>query len=363
MRVGCWRLSARIRNLLESHSVHRAVAPAGCRPELSGLRRLSVADRRAIGAASRQQQNCQQLRLCLKGCHRKVTGSVQFGFIRLTRLLLASALTLLWPDGAVALDRKLVHPLAQERELWVDHQIRRGPGEALPRHYPAVAKSELGVEEAVDARSLNNLAMVYHDQGRYAEAEPLYQRSLKMLEETFGSDHPAVAATLSNLAALYQDQGRYAEAERLCQRSVAILEKAFGPEHLQLAAGLHNLALVYEHQGRNSEAELLYRRTLTILERVLEPEHFGIASILNNLARVYFREGRDTEAEPLYRRSLAILEKTVGADHPAVAESLKNLADLYRNEGRAEEAETLYRRSEAIRAAVGGALKTCDECQ
>jgi len=115
MRVGCWRLSARIRNLLESHSVHRAVAPAGCRPELSGLRRLSVADRRAIGAASRQQQNCQQLRLCLKGCHRKVTGSVQFGFIRLTRLLLASALTLLWPDGAVALDRKLEHPLAQER--------------------------------------------------------------------------------------------------------------------------------------------------------------------------------------------------------------------------------------------------------
>jgi hypothetical protein len=85
---------------------------------------------------------------------------VQFGFNRLTRLLLAAALTLLWSDGAVALDRKLVHPLAQERELWVDHQIRRGPGEALPRHYQAVAKSELGVEETVDARSLNNLAML-----------------------------------------------------------------------------------------------------------------------------------------------------------------------------------------------------------
>ena len=103
--------------------------------------------------------------------------SVQFGFNRLTRLFFASFLTLLWCDGAVALDRKLVHPFAHERELRVDHQIRRGPDEALPRHYRAVATSELGVEETVDARSLNNLAMVYHDQGRYAEAEPLYQRS------------------------------------------------------------------------------------------------------------------------------------------------------------------------------------------
>ena len=120
-----------------------------------------------------------------------MVGSVQFGFNRLTRLLLASALTWLWSDSAVALDRKLVHPLAHKRELRVDHQIRRGPGEALPRHYPAVAKSELGVEKTVDARSLNNLAMLYHDQGHYAEAELLYQRSLKILEETLGSDHPA----------------------------------------------------------------------------------------------------------------------------------------------------------------------------
>ena len=47
--------------------------------------------------------------------------------------------------------------------------------------------------------------------GRYAEAEPLYLRTI--LEKAFGPDDPLVGRALSNLADLYESQGRYAEAE------------------------------------------------------------------------------------------------------------------------------------------------------
>ncbi len=76
------------------------------------------------------------------------------------------------------------------------------------------------------ATSLNNLAELYRVQGRYAEAEPLYQRSLAIREKTPGPEHSDVAQSLNNLALLYDAQARYAEAEPLFQRALAIMEKA-----------------------------------------------------------------------------------------------------------------------------------------
>ena len=63
-------------------------------------------------------------------------------------------------------------------------------------------------------------------------------------ERTVGPDHPDVATSLNNLAVLYLDQGQYAQAEPLYQRSLAIWEKALGPEHPNVATSLNNLALL-----------------------------------------------------------------------------------------------------------------------
>ena len=51
--------------------------------------------------------------------------------------------------------------------------------------------------------SLNNLAQLYETQGRYDEAESLYQRALATRERVLGPDHPRVALSLNNLARLY----------------------------------------------------------------------------------------------------------------------------------------------------------------
>ena len=69
-------------------------------------------------------------------------------------------------------------------------------------------------------------------QGRYAEAEPLYKRSLAIWEEALGPEHPNVATSLNNLAGLYRAQGRYDEAEPLHKRAMTIDEMALGPGSL-----------------------------------------------------------------------------------------------------------------------------------
>ena len=66
-------------------------------------------------------------------------------------------------------------------------------------------------------RGLNNLAALYYVQGKYQEAESLYQRALEIRERILGPEHPDTACSLNNLAALYDVQDKYQEAEPLYQ--------------------------------------------------------------------------------------------------------------------------------------------------
>ena len=77
-------------------------------------------------------------------------------------------------------------------------------------------------------RCSTGLEFLYQEEGRYAEAEPLYKRALAIREKALGPDHPdyfLVAQSLNKLAAFYGHQGRYAEAEPLYKRALAIFEK------------------------------------------------------------------------------------------------------------------------------------------
>ena len=74
-------------------------------------------------------------------------------------------------------------------------------------------------------RSLTNLALVYRAQRRYAEAEPLYKRSLAIIEKALGPEHRYVAWSLENYAVLLRATGRSDEAERMEARAKAIHAK------------------------------------------------------------------------------------------------------------------------------------------
>ncbi len=75
------------------------------------------------------------------------------------------------------------------------------------------------------ARDLNNLAFLYHTQGNYAKAEPLYQRSLAIWEKALGPEHPNVAVTLANYAGLLRETGRAKKAAKMEARAKAIRAK------------------------------------------------------------------------------------------------------------------------------------------
>src|SRR5947199_336002 len=116
--------------------------------------------------------------------------------------------------------------------------------------------------ELVRADALDQQVIQLYRQGRYGDAV-VAQEALAIREKALGPEHADVAHSLNNLAKLYDNQGRYAEAEPLYQHCLAILEKALGPEHPNVATGLNNLGGLYYHQGRYAEAEPLFKRNLS----------------------------------------------------------------------------------------------------
>src|SRR6185437_9223162 len=225
--------------------------------------------------------------------------------------------------------------------------------EALPLAQAMVAQLEKGPPSRDFAGALNNLAQVYGDMGRDAEAEPLYKRSLAVMEKAAGLDSADMAPELNNLAALYQRQFRYAEAEPLFKRALALRENALPPGHPDVGQSLNNLATLYERQDRHADSEPLFKRALAIYQKTPGADP-AVATLLNNLGQVLKAEGRYADAEPAIRQSLAIREKVLGRDHVDVARSLDNLADLYQRQDRFAEAEPIYQRALSVRERTVG---------
>ena len=89
----------------------------------------------------------------------------------------------------------------------------------------AISEKALGRNHPDVAIRLNNLALGYHAQGKYAEAEPLYKRSLAIWEKALGPEHPRVAESLENYATLLRKTGRSTEATKMEARAKAIRAK------------------------------------------------------------------------------------------------------------------------------------------
>ena len=191
---------------------------------------------------------------------------------------------------ALLLALALLLPMARAAEAeWQAHMnagaiaYQRGDYRRAATSFAAALKEAeaLGEADPRFATTINNLALMFMKEGRYAEAEPLYRRSLAVHEKALGPDHPSVGTTLNNLAGLFEAQGRYAEAEPLYRRTLSINEKALGPDHPSVGTTLGNLAFLYRRQQRWEEGLGLARRaTQSLAARFDSRDDAGRAAVL-----------------------------------------------------------------------------------
>jgi tetratricopeptide (TPR) repeat protein len=129
-----------------------------------------------------------------------------------------------------------------------------------------VTERILGPKHPDTLASMNNLALVLSNQGKYEQAEEMHRRKLELSETVVGKEHeqPRHSAEISGeVSRSGADVSERTRSER----------EVLGKEHPHTLASMHNLALVLRDQGKYPEAEQMYRRVVEVRERVLDREH------------------------------------------------------------------------------------------
>jgi CHAT domain-containing protein len=129
---------------------------------------------------------------------------------------------------------------------------------------------------------------MYLKEGRYADAEPFYKRSLEIEEKVLGPDHPNVSSSLNNLAELYSRQNLFDKALPLVRTAA---QKGFLRKEMYLDAlkGAVVKSLVISTDAIDESYQVVQRGTSS-----------AASNAINRLA-VRFAAGNDELAQ-LVRR-------------------------------------------------------------
>jgi len=220
--------------------------------------------------------------------------------------------------------------------------------EELLRQAVEIRRRELGEDSPEYARTLNRLGWSMNNHGSYlyagernAEARPLHEQALRILEKAYGPDHVDVGWSYYYLAHTVSDDS----FPRLLERALKIFEKDPERNWLGISWCLQELANVAGAAGRGSEAIELMQRAVAIKERHLQPDSYDLASSLENLGCWLGNFRRFAEARPYVERALRICEQQLPPDHPMLYIALNNMGWVLTNLGEYDEAEPYLRRA------------------
>lgn len=79
-----------------------------------------------------------------------------------------------------------------------------------------------------------------------AHAEPLLQQALTIRQKVLGDKHHLTADTLQNLALVSMDQGKYDQAVSLCQQALAFQQEVLGRDHPLTQTTMKNYAIMQQ---------------------------------------------------------------------------------------------------------------------
>ena len=210
----------------------------------------------------------------------------------------------------------------------VQHNLGHLPEAAatLTRAMDHVSRAGSGAE-LLHCRALLVLGAVEMDQKQYDQAERHIRESLAISEPKLRPRHRLSLDGYNALGIVAIRQGRYSEAQPLFER-VHEAEAAEQASAARRAITMNNLAVVYRELGKLQEAEAMQRLALQTQQQALGAQHPATANTLKNLALVLQRRGKPDEARQVARSAQSIAEAAFGADHPKTREIAAVLASL-----------------------------------
>jgi len=209
-----------------------------------------------------------------------------------------------------------------------------------------------------EAKLLRQLAAVHDQRGAHDQALAMMMRSLEIITEEYGEDHPLLIDPLNKLGVTCGMLGRLGKAAEYFEEAEQLSLTHYGADHPDRAAALNNLGSVHIMLGDYEAAQVTLQEARRIYVRLYGPEHPDVAMTEMQLADILASRGDRRGALALLETATASFIAAYGENHPHHAGSRLRMAGLLRELGELPRAEVEARRGLAISMHVYGVEHT-----
>lgn len=160
----------------------------------------------------------------------------------------------------------------------------------------AAARKYYGSSDRRTASAMSALGGMYRTNGNLKRAESLLRQAVAINREAYGQPQ---SASVNNLATVLQDQGRYAESGPMFQLALELASHRYGPDSAATASYRRNLAL---EQADAGQLDLALGNLQEAYARLADGHPLGSPENLvmrAHLARVLYQAGQPDEAGKL----------------------------------------------------------------
>ena len=239
---------------------------------------------------------------------------------------------------------------------------------------------------------LKSLAVALRTNGKPAEGEQVLERTLNLVNGTFGDWSFEAASILTELALAQRAQDLHRKAIESLEavirirsrgpltaeaayettllghvaREAGAIEKATSSYEtavelwsalpssgLQVLTAVDPLTAILRDEGHYARAEELLTWALHLREATFGPKGSELISTIDSLAYVQFGQQKFAEAESMYKRLINLWEIVGGPEHPMLALALDKTAEFYIAQKRYTDAKPLTERALALRLQLG----------
>lgn len=216
-----------------------------------------------------------------------------------------------------------------------------------------VREKQLPADDLDLMATRQGLAGIYFMNKEYRQAEEMFRRVLRN-KDMIDEDHAGYARTVNNLATTIREQGRYDEADPLYQEALRVRLETNGPDHYNVAVSYANIATLRALQKQYEEATENYTRAIDIMETQLDPDHPTIAIVLTKFGDALIKAKDFAAAAPVLERAVDIETKNFPDGTPQTADLICILAEVYDKLNRPDDAAIQYQNALNLRTQLLG---------
>lgn len=185
-------------------------------------------------------------------------------------------------------------------------------------------KEEIGSSIAL-ASLYNNHAVIAQSQGDFTNAESLFNQSIAVLERNDRAGSLSHAIVISNRALLYNELGQFEEAKRSIEDAIVMADGEIRAKGRDNTSFQINKGLIHYTAGDYAKAEDIFRGILTLKEKRMGSNQTDYANVENYLAATLMASGKTEEVPGLLEDALRIFERKYSSDHPAYIKTQHSL--------------------------------------